>query len=139
LQAVKGRIEALGPDHPRTLTSMHNLGQVYLKQGRVSEAAEQEVQITNTMKRIYGPLDVNTVANMVILASIYLKGGLLKEAESVQVELVDLMTEERGEDHSVTLWFMRDLAENYALQGRDSEHKTLIAKITELEGSVEQF
>jgi hypothetical protein len=54
-RTFESRRDALGHEHPDTLTSMGNLASTYGNQGRWKEAEELEVQVMETFKRVLGP------------------------------------------------------------------------------------
>jgi malate/lactate dehydrogenase len=61
----------LGPEHPKTLTSMTNLASTYSNQGRWAEAEKLEVQVMETRKTVLGPEHPDTLISISNLASIY--------------------------------------------------------------------
>ena len=54
----------LGPEHPDTLTSMHNLASTYRDQGRWTEAEKLFVQVMETEKTVLGPEHPDTLTSM---------------------------------------------------------------------------
>ncbi|KAK5710085.1 hypothetical protein LTR17_019198 [Elasticomyces elasticus] len=68
VQVVEMSKQALGEDHPNTLTSMANLVLTYLNQGRWKEAEELNVQVVDTRKRALGEDHPDTLTSMANLA-----------------------------------------------------------------------
>ena len=54
-QALAARERVLGPDHPSTLTSRHNLALAYRAAGRTDEAISLHEQTLAARERVLGP------------------------------------------------------------------------------------
>ena len=62
-----------GADHPDILTSMANLAETYIDQGRWPEAEKLEVRVIETRKTKLGANHLNTLRSIANLALIYRK------------------------------------------------------------------
>ncbi|KAH8804037.1 hypothetical protein DL96DRAFT_1823082 [Flagelloscypha sp. PMI_526] len=128
----RGLKEGLGPEHPETLKSMHNLAQTYSDLGRHSEALELEEQVVELRKRISGPEHHETLKSMHNLAQTYSDLGRHSEALELKEQVVELMKRISGPEHPVTLSSMRTLAQTYSDLGRHSEALELKEHVVEL-------
>jgi len=65
----------LGPEHPDTLVSIHNLASTFRDQGWWKEAEELQAPVLEAWKRILGPEHPHTLAGMHNLALTYSNQG----------------------------------------------------------------
>jgi tetratricopeptide (TPR) repeat protein len=54
-RALRGREEALGPDHTSTLDTVHNLGNLYSDQGKLAEAEKMYSRALQGCEEALGP------------------------------------------------------------------------------------
>jgi serine/threonine protein kinase/tetratricopeptide (TPR) repeat protein len=111
----------LGPDHPDTLTSMHNLARSYHALGRYAEALQlKEITLTRRQARL-GPDHPDTLKAMNALAAGYTVLGRHTEALPLYEKTLALRQAKRGPDHTETLHSMHNLARGYYSLGRYAE------------------
>jgi tetratricopeptide (TPR) repeat protein len=100
----------LGPEHPDTLRSLHNLAKVALTQGRLEEARKLSEEALQLRRQVLGTEHIDTMWSMNILANVLQGQGRLKEARKLFEESLDLQTKILGPDHPNTLIAMNNLA-----------------------------
>ncbi|KAB8270025.1 purine and uridine phosphorylase [Aspergillus minisclerotigenes] len=162
LQIVELCQQVLGPEHPDTLNSMHNLASTYRDQGRWKEAEKLEIQVVEFRKQVLGPEHPDTLNSMHNLASTYRDQGRWKEAEKLEIQVVDiadlastywsqgrwkeaeeleiqvieLRKQVLGAEHPDTLTSIHNLASIYYKQGRQKEAEELELQVIELRKQV---
>ncbi|CAE6459338.1 unnamed protein product [Rhizoctonia solani] len=90
--------QALGDEHPDTLTSMHELARSYLSLGRFEDARALYAQVVDIKKRVLGDEHPHTLKSVCNLAWAYLNLGLIEEAQSLQIHVEDFV-QVFGENH----------------------------------------
>ena len=75
--------DTLGPDHPSTLASRHNLAYAYQAAGRLDDAIALFEQTLEDRTRILGPDHPDTLISRNNLASAYRAAGRTEEAEAL--------------------------------------------------------
>jgi tetratricopeptide (TPR) repeat protein len=93
----------LGPDHPDTLRSMHNLANSYKALGRHADALKLGEQTLALMKAKLGPDHPDTLASMHNLANSYKALGRHADALKLREETFALRKAKLGPDHPDTL------------------------------------
>jgi tetratricopeptide (TPR) repeat protein len=113
--------QVLGPDHPNTLTSRHNLALAYRATGRLAEALALFERTLADFERILGPEHPATLTSRNNLAYAYQDAGRL--AEALPLSERTLADSERllGPDHPDTLASRNNLAGAYQAAGRLAE------------------
>ncbi|KAH8833241.1 hypothetical protein DL96DRAFT_1705245 [Flagelloscypha sp. PMI_526] len=129
---LKGCKDCLGPEHPLTLTSMHNLAWTYSDLGRHSEALNLKEQLVELRKRISGPEHPSTITSMHILAMTYSDLGRHSDALNLKEQLVELRKRISGPEHPSTITSMHILAMTYSDLGRHSDALNLNEQVVEL-------
>ena len=117
--------ESLGPSHPDTLLSRHNLAYAYQTAGRLHEAIELFEQTLDDRTRILGPHHPDTLASRNNLASAYREAGRLHEAITLHEQNLEDRTRILGPHHPDTLTSRNNLASAYQAAGRLDEAITL--------------
>jgi serine/threonine protein kinase len=112
------RQEALGPDHPDTLTSMNNLALAYLHAGRLDKAVPLFEQVLAKQKEKLGPEHPATLLTMNNLAGAYKDAGRLDQAVPLHQQALEGRRSTLGPDHPDTLQSMNNLAGAYQDAGR---------------------
>jgi serine/threonine protein kinase len=110
--------EQVGPDHPATLESMHNLANCYDDAGRTQEAIKLHEETLQLRKAKLGPDHPDTLQNMMSLGNSYAEAGRTQEALKLREQTLDLMKAKLGPDHPNTLGSKVNLANSYAHLGR---------------------
>lgn len=119
--ALENRRRLLGPENPKTLQSMNQLGWILDREGHDSEAEKLTRQALAIEKRVVGPEDPLTLEAMGNLAVILEKEGGYKEEETLQRDLIAIRTRQLGPESLPTLRAMSSLASAVSLQGRTAE------------------
>ena len=131
LEAVKLRGEALGSEHPSTLTSISNLASHYSTQGRWEEAEKLFLQVIKVRETTLGADHLDTLRSVHQLASVYGYQARWGEAEKLEAQVVETFKTKLGADHPDTLASMGNLASIYDDQGRWQEAEKLEAQVME--------
>jgi serine/threonine protein kinase len=111
----------LGPDHPDTLASMHNLARNYAALGRFTEALQLREETLALRKARLGPDHPDTLRSMSCLASSYADLRRRADALALREKTLALLKEKLGPDHPDTLRSMYELASSYAVLGRQDD------------------
>jgi serine/threonine protein kinase len=119
------RLKELGPDHPDTLTSLHDLATERWKQDRFKEAAELARHALERRRRILGPNHEDTLMSQLFLGLFLKELNRLDEAEAVLRDGIDRCKHQLGPDHHHTLHGQNDLALVLGLKGRLGEELSL--------------
>ena len=130
-QVMETRKRVLGPEHPDTLTSMHQLALAYWGQGRWKEAQELQEQVMETSKRVFGPEHPDTLASIHQLGLTYWDRGRRKEAEELFTQVKETRKRVFGPEHPSTLTSIHQLGLTYWDQGRWKEAEELFKQVME--------
>ncbi|KAH8833310.1 hypothetical protein DL96DRAFT_1677483 [Flagelloscypha sp. PMI_526] len=117
----RGFNDCLGPEHPSTLSSMHNLAQTYSDLGRHSKVLELKEQVFELRKQISGPEHPHTLASMHNLAVTYSDLGRHSKVLELKEQVFGLRKRILGPEHPDTLTSMHNLAVTYSDLGRHSK------------------
>jgi tetratricopeptide (TPR) repeat protein len=123
--------EQLGQEHPKTLTSMFGLVEVYGVQGRDEECHLLLVKTLETRGRILGAEHPDTLKCMSYLAELYWGQGHLDEAEQLSIKILEVRQRTLGADHPDTLKSMFHLGWAYFSEERFDEAEGLLVKALE--------
>jgi tetratricopeptide (TPR) repeat protein len=111
----------LGPDHPDTLVSLHDLANSYSDLGRHAEACALREETLALSRSKLGFDHPDTLKRMNNLANSYNDLGRLVEALKLREETLTLNKTKFGPDHPETLACMNNLALSYSDLGRDAD------------------
>ncbi|KAN0087167.1 putative kinesin [Elaphomyces granulatus] len=136
VQVMETRKTVLGPEHPDTLTNIHNLASTYQNQGRWTEAEKLLVQVMETSKTVLGPEHPDTLTSMHNLASTYQAQGRWTEAEKLFVQVIETRRTVLEPEHPSTLASMQNLAFTFWNQGRWTEAEKLEVQVMEAKKTV---
>ena len=118
---METRKTVLGPEHPDTLTSMHNLASTYQKSGTMDGGGKAVCASDGDRKTVLGPEHPDTLISMWNLSHT-LKGlGRHAEALSLLQDCVQLQEQRLGPTHPDTISATADLK---AWQEEHSTHST---------------
>jgi tetratricopeptide (TPR) repeat protein len=120
-QARAVREAALGPVHPDTLASRHNLAVAYLKAGRLADAITLLETTLKLREAALGPVHPDTLKGRNDLAAAYGSAGRLADAITLQEATLKLSEAKLGPDHLDTLRSRHNLASVYGRAGRHTE------------------
>jgi tetratricopeptide (TPR) repeat protein len=130
-KALDTRAQLLGADDPDTLTSMSNLGALYLARGRYDEAEPLCQQALEGRRRTLGPDHPDTLQSMSNLADLNLARGRYDKAEPLYQQALEGHRRTRGADHPDTLASMSNLAALYHECGRYKDAEELLQQALE--------
>jgi len=116
-RALELRRRVLGPEHPKTLTSMNNLAVTLQAQGDLTGACKLQEETLDSLRRVLGSEHPDTLTSMNNLASILLAQGDLAGARKLQQETLDSFRRVLGSEHPRTLTSMSNLAQTLSAQG----------------------
>jgi serine/threonine protein kinase/tetratricopeptide (TPR) repeat protein len=115
------RLAVLGPDHPETLTSLHNLTMQRWKQGKAKEAVGLARDAWERRRRVLGPEHENTLWTQLWLGLVLEDDNELDEAETVLRQAIASCKRTLGPDHRYTLHGQNDLAILLSWKGKEEE------------------
>jgi serine/threonine protein kinase len=128
-RAVSVRRSALGPDHPDTLTSRHDLALGYRRAGRITEAIALHEQTLKLREAKLGSDHPDTLTTRNHLAMCYHEAGWTAQAIALLEPTLKLREATLGSDHLDTLDSRNDLAEAYRAVGRTAEAIALLEQV----------
>jgi serine/threonine protein kinase len=105
--------DQLGPDHPDTLVSMHNLANAYAALGDESQAYEIRHETLARRTSKLGLEHVDTLRSRLVMARSYAILNRPKDAFALDQQTVALMESKLGPEHPETLQAMDNLAQDY--------------------------
>jgi eukaryotic-like serine/threonine-protein kinase len=120
-RALDARRSLLGPDDPKTLESMAQLGWILNREGQYTEAEKLERQALVDERRILGPEDPLTIETMGNLAYIVQGPGHFDEGEKLAREVIAVATRRLGPESAPVLQSMSCLGVALWNQGRYTE------------------
>ena len=124
-RALALRREALGSDHPDTLTSMSSLATAYWYAGRLADAVTLHEETFKRRQAKLGPDHLDTLDSMASLALAYHDSGRLKEALPLYEESLKRLQTQHGFDLPDSYIYMNNLASAYQDAGRLDEAVSL--------------
>ena len=89
----------LGPDHPSTLATIHNIASVLAKQGQYEEALKLYQEVLDKQKQILGSDHPNTLSTMHNIAFVLDSQGKYEEALKLYQKVLDKEKQILGSDH----------------------------------------
>jgi tetratricopeptide (TPR) repeat protein/tRNA A-37 threonylcarbamoyl transferase component Bud32 len=123
---------ALGPDHPDTLRSRHNLAIAYDDAGQAAEAIALHESTLRLREEKLGPDHPDTLASRHNLATAYFAAGRTAEAIALFEKTLRLRESKLGPDHSDTLSTINNLAIVYYTSGRAADALALFEKVLKI-------
>ena len=111
----------LGEEHPKTLTSMRNLGVQYKQMGRLKEASQLIEKMAKARVRTLGKEHYDTLDSLATLAGIYHVTGKPRKALWLLEQVVKARKKTLGEENFDTLNSASNLAMMYSKMGRIDE------------------
>jgi serine/threonine protein kinase/flagellar biosynthesis regulator FlbT len=134
--AFDARKNLLGPDDPRTLESMSQLGRVLDHEGHDAEAEKIVRQALADERRVLGSDDPLTIDTMSSLAWIVQAQGRFDEAEKLTREVIEAATRRLGPESNTVLGAMSSLSGDLWNQGRYAEAEREYRQLLEMERHV---
>lgn len=115
------RQAVLGPEHPETLASLHDLARVRWKQYKLAEAIAFERQALEKRRLVLGAEHEDTLFSQLNLGLFLSESGQVDEAETVLRQAIEACCRTLGPDHHHTLHGQNDLAVLLCTRGRLQE------------------
>jgi tetratricopeptide (TPR) repeat protein len=119
------RLELLGPDHPDTLTSLHDLARQRWCQGKLAEAVSMCRQALDGRRRVLGAEHPDTLWSQLFLGLFLYEQNQYDKAEAVLRPAVECCRRTLGPDHVQTLHGQSDLALVLWWQDKEAESVAL--------------
>jgi eukaryotic-like serine/threonine-protein kinase len=120
-RALDARLNLLGPEDPRTLESMTQLGWILNREGKYVEAEKMERQAFDSERRILGPEDPLTIETMTNLSYIVQGPGDFGHGEKFAREAIEVGTRRLGPESDLVLQSMNYLGVALWNEGRYGE------------------
>ncbi|MGB6690666.1 MAG: serine/threonine-protein kinase [Terracidiphilus sp.] len=130
-RALDIRRKTYGPDDPKTLESMTQVGDILEQEGHYDEAEKLDRQTLATERRILGNEDPQTLDTMKALAFVTGFEGHLDEAEKLDREQVEILTRKLGPENDKTLVARINLAGVLFGEGRSADAEIEDRKLLE--------
>ncbi len=130
--AVDLRTQALGAEHPDTLTSRDNLAALQLALGHIDEADATISQTLEARTRVLGPDAGETLATKSRLALVRQDQQRFDESERIHREVIEAKTRALGPEHRETLESTISLADLLEDLGRLDEAEAMMRKNIEI-------
>ncbi|KAF7986448.1 hypothetical protein HWV62_31213 [Athelia sp. TMB] len=124
-RALAGREKQLGPEHPDTLTTMSNLGELYREQGKYDEAEPLLARVLRSRETQLGEEHPDTLSVVHGLARLYKDQGKYDEAETLYARVLAGYENQLGAEHPRTLVAVHNFAVLRGRQGRWEEAEEL--------------
>ena len=106
-----------GPEDPKTVTSLNDLGGLYKDMGDYAKAEPLYQEALRTCQKVFGPEHPNTAAILNNLASLYQDMGEYAKAEPLFQEALQILQKVLGPEHPNTATILNNLAELYRVMG----------------------
>ena len=100
----------LGPEHPRTLDTMGNLGCSLGGQGKYAETEQMFREVLAVQRRVLGPEHPDTLTTMSNLGFSLSSQGKHAEAETMERKVLGVQRRVLGPEHRNTLATVKNLA-----------------------------
>jgi tetratricopeptide (TPR) repeat protein len=117
--------QQLGPQHPRTATSLERLAIVYKDQGKYAEAEPLYQRALRIREQQLGPQHPDTAAGLNSLATLYDTQGKYAQAELLYQRALPIYEQQLGAEHPRTATCLNNLASLYTDQGKYAEAEPL--------------
>jgi len=111
----------LGDEHPDVLTTLHNLGELHLMEGRLDDAMREMQQVEAARRRTLGDEHPDTLSSAVVLVEVLARAGEYKRADALGETTLKVAREKIGEDQSLTARALISLAILRTAEGRPNE------------------
>jgi serine/threonine protein kinase/tetratricopeptide (TPR) repeat protein len=134
--ALEIRQKALGPNYPKTLESMTQMGWVLDRESRDTEAEKLIRETLDRQRRVLGPEDPLTLETTDDLAIVLEKQGHFAEEEKIERELIAIRTRKLGPEHPQTLRSMLNLGDALHGENRFAESEKQLRQLLEIERRV---
>ena len=120
--------QALGPENPKTLSTLNALGRTVWFQGKYPEAETLVGRAVELQRRVLGPEHPDTLYSMNILGNVYRVQGKDVQAEALYTQTLQSRRRVLGPEHPDTLISMNNLANVYWSQGKYAQAEALYSQ-----------
>ncbi|MBK7928986.1 MAG: tetratricopeptide repeat protein [Bryobacterales bacterium] len=128
VRALAIRERALGPNHPHTAASLHNLADLYQSQAQFAKAEPLYLRALAIGSKSLGPDHPSTATSLNNLAELYRTQGWYAKAESPHVRALAIREKACGPDHPETATSLNNLALLYQSQGQYARSEPLFLR-----------
>jgi len=135
-EVLKERERALGPEHPETILTRHNLAIAIDCQGNYAEAQTEYRAVLELEEKVLGPEHLETLRTRNNLAGVLVLLGKYAEAETELRALIKLRERVLGPEHPDTFITRHNLAIALRRQGKYGEAETEFRTAIRLEEKV---
>ena len=109
--------KALGPDHPKTVSSLNNLGELYHSAGDYTKAEPLLQRALKIREEALGPDHPDTATSLNNLAGLHRDMGDYAKAEPLYQRALKIKEKALGPDHPKTAAGLNNLADTYERMG----------------------
>jgi tetratricopeptide (TPR) repeat protein len=118
----------LGGDHPETARSLHELAELYLTQGKLTEAESLNLRALGIREKAFATKNHPDVARSLFsLAQVNFAKGRYAEAKEMYQESADIIERVLGNNHSRLSTFLQGLARLHHKLGQYDQGNALAA------------
>lgn len=128
--------QALGKEHPDTISVMAYLAATYRSQGQWSAAEVLSKKALELRRRILGEDHPDTILSEAQVAWIYSEQGRWIEGQNLESVILEKRTRVLGPDHLDTLWAAANLAISYRALGKWREALALEEEVLKKRTSI---
>jgi len=134
--ALDSRLSLLGPDDPKTLESMTQMGWILEKEGHYAEGEKLERQALAGERRILGPGDLLTLETMGDLSFILMGQHRFGEGGDLAREAIEVGSRTQGPESAQVLLSVKNLGNALWYQGRFAEAEREYRRLLDAERRV---
>jgi tetratricopeptide (TPR) repeat protein len=131
-QALEIRHRVLGPDHPDTVTALHNLALTHASAGRLDEALELNQRALEARERAFGPDHPDVAHSLEAIGGVHRTRGELDRAAPYFVRAAAIVDRSLGPDHPDALALATQLAAVEKQQGNLDRAEAIHRRILEM-------
>jgi CHAT domain-containing protein/Tfp pilus assembly protein PilF len=132
-EAIVASLEKkLGDIHPVLATSLHNLAQLYARQGQITEATSLYQRSILISRRLHGEDSVETLPSLLDLSSLYETQGRYGEAYELMAVATNIAETKLGSSHRFTITGLSNLASLHFANGRLREAEKLYLRVVSI-------
>jgi tetratricopeptide (TPR) repeat protein len=122
----------LGPRHFLVAEALHNLGTLYLRQGKYAEAESLLQRALNIREQTLGNNHPQVAVSLNVLAALYTDQGKYEQAESLYARGLRIREQALGADSSEVATLLNNLADLYREQGKYEQAEPLFQRALQI-------
>ena len=131
-EEVEIRKRIFGEQDSRTIKSLTNLENCYLRAHKNEEAIALNGEIFRLKSEVLGESHAETLLSKTNLAVAYFNKGETKKAHEINLELLEIVKDYRSLEHPDTILLMGNLASSYLRTGQIDESVKLFEELKEV-------